>query len=188
MLDEPIVIDSLASLESALEALREEFSGEAMWWRGHAHADWELRPSVFRVGPKGEKYAELPLISHFRARAIGRLGDRDRPQSEIEWLFLAQHYGLPTRMLDWTESPLAALFFAVSDESRAGSDGGLWAASPIGLNAEYADPATPGASQRGFIDLDEWIVRAIALRAFGFKDEPLRRRLFPSESMLPMLP
>jgi hypothetical protein len=57
----------------------------------------------------------------------------ERPQSELEWMFLMQHYGLQTRLLDWSESHLIALFFAVIDYSRA-VDAAVWVFRPGLLN------------------------------------------------------
>ncbi|MGO8935565.1 MAG: FRG domain-containing protein [Terracidiphilus sp.] len=159
-----------------------------MWWRGHADANWMLKPGAFRGHHSGGADRGSALIANFKMRATGRLGHRHVPSSEIEWLFLAQHYGLPTQLLDWTENTLIALFFAVYDATHPEADASLWALSPGKLNAEHADPANPGTAQRGLIDTDERPIQAVVMQGTGFKDEAIRIRLFPNESELPALP
>jgi hypothetical protein len=158
------------------------FKGEIMWWRGHAHTDWKLQPTVFRNRPQGGSYNEQFLISSFEKRAVGRLGHRARPLNLIEWLFLARHYGLPTRLLDWTESPLVALYFAVRDEHRCacggGCDGYLWAISPTKLNEVHSNPDYPQKARNGLVDANEPAVQALAMKAFKFEDEEILMR-FP---------
>ncbi len=56
------------------------------------------------------------------------------PKDDFDWLFLMQHYGVPTRLLDWTESPLTALYFAVDNENDETTDAALWSLKPTKLN------------------------------------------------------
>lgn len=61
------------------------------------------------------------------------------------WLTLMQHYGLPTRLLDWSESPLVALYFALSGDEDAKTDAAVWVLNPMKLNkkvgyGEYVPP------------------------------------------------
>ena len=56
------------------------------------------------------------------------------PKDDFDWLFLMQHYGVPTRLLDWTESPLTAVYFAVENNNKIDLDAALWLLKPIELN------------------------------------------------------
>jgi hypothetical protein len=184
MPDESIAITSIASMKDALAELDKAFRGDAIWWRGHSDAIWKLRPGVFRDRNRvpGSSYDELALIGNFRPRAVGMLGDQPRPTSEVEWLFLAQHYGLPTRMLDWTENLIVALYFAVSEKPcnvcRTEKDGCIWAASPTILNKKNSNPGDSKNAQNGIVSISEPTVQAMALRAFGFGDGEILGR-FP---------
>lgn len=57
-----------------------------------------------------------------------------RPSTYWEWLFIMQHHGVSTRLLDWSESPLAGLYFALDDPKKDRTDGLLWMLLPTELN------------------------------------------------------
>ncbi|WP_432498104.1 FRG domain-containing protein [Kineococcus gypseus] len=90
--------------------------------RGAACAAWGLRTSVQRLG-RVER--ETDLLRNFRR--YSRVPFKQQ-ENDWEWITLAQHHGLPTRVLDWTYSPLVALHFATVDVARHGQDGAVWSA------------------------------------------------------------
>jgi len=100
-------------------------------FRGHSSSFWSLEASVHRF-IKDEKAdigslvsQERWLLGEFKRRA--RIFLQSPPSSDWEWMVLAQHFGLPTRMLDWTENPLVALYFSVRDRQDISNDGMLFA-------------------------------------------------------------
>lgn len=125
--------NEITSVADLLACLSEQMPSDApTWFRGHADHEWRLTCSLERFGGIDR---EMSLIKRFKQNAYPIISDR--PESEWEWLFVMQHHGLPTRLLDWSESALVALYFAVNgdDPGHEASAGCLWALLPLGLNA-----------------------------------------------------
>lgn len=120
------------------------------WFRGQGRASWNLSPSLARK--KKIAAAEAALIKRFKQNAVPHLSGR--PSTEWEWMFLMQHHRLPTRLLDWTESPLAALFFAIEESKHKGHDAALWCLDPVALN-QHANISFPHSAEIPAFDHDE---------------------------------
>ena len=128
----PPPISDIRDVIGAAEDAGRAFKG-APWWRGHGQADWPLLPKVRRP-PKGRPNREQNLVLHFQAQAGTRYVKCPDRSDYVAWLFLMQHYGLATRLLDWTWSILTALFFAVTEKQYDTKPGALWALYGAGLN------------------------------------------------------
>ncbi len=119
----------IRSVKDLLEIVERDAPGEWLF-RGQSSCRWGLQASVHRLrsadlSPSEMKGYEQRIVGEFKRRARTLLPN---PPSTIwEWLTLAQHFGLPTRLLDWTENPLVALFFAVRDNDGLSDDGQLFA-------------------------------------------------------------
>ncbi len=91
-------------------------------FRGCSDAAFTLVTSLMRLGGRYDEL-ERHLIRNFRKYAHKDVVERD---SFWNWLTLAQHHGLPTRLLDWTYSPFCALHFATVNLDHAHLDGAVW--------------------------------------------------------------
>ena len=103
-------ITSLSGYQCVLEKTT------AYMWRGVSDYRYQLIPKVARdwhLSVKYLKFTEEHLINNFKIRAAPYLPVL--PANDWEWLALAQHHGLPTRLLDWTRNPLVALYFACKE-------------------------------------------------------------------------
>lgn len=112
----------------AADTIREQLPNEP-WWRGQADQHWELVAGVFRR--QGGWNYEQAMVRRFIQGAATRHPSLPPLNERARWLFLMQHYRLPTRLLDWTESILVAAFFAVWEHPHR--TGAVYALDPIGL-------------------------------------------------------
>lgn len=161
-------VTDIASLVLASRDIHQRFPNQP-WWRGHAEANWDLVPYVFRVRPAHGDAYEASIAQRFEQRAWTRYPACPPSGQLHRWLFLMRHYGLPTRLLDWTESPLVALHFAVSDDGGDREDGAVWALDPFRLN-EFT-LMVPGIAQPSTPLVWNFFERAFQLRAFDTETE-----------------
>jgi hypothetical protein len=108
----------LASFEDFISAVR-AYDGEYTVYRGIKHKDYDLRPRVGRIVLSDDKkllQEEIRLLRWFRDRSVPYVNISTTDWENWDWLVLAQHHGLPTRLLDWTRNPLVAAYFAVERE------------------------------------------------------------------------
>ncbi|UTV26613.1 FRG domain-containing protein [Photobacterium atrarenae] len=124
---------------------KDKSGGPEYVFRGVTDQSYKLIPSLGR-GIEDGVHGDISSVEHnlneeFKRLSAPVLSSDDTPKTDFEWLFLAQHYGLPTRLLDWTSNPLVALFFAVEKDDE--TDGMVYATKQIITDQyEIFDPTT----------------------------------------------
>jgi len=104
-------------------------------FRGLSEAGYRLETTLFRMG--GDYiHLEKHLLRNFRKYAY-RTGIN--PHSIWHWLSVAQHHGLPTRLLDWTHSPLCAMHFATANIEKFNLDGAIWMVDYVKVHQRLPD-------------------------------------------------
>lgn len=138
----PELVDETLKIVRALPSDRE------LWFRGCSSHNHRLLPRIFRDGHSPEVVfdREQRLLTRFRQRSLA-YWPAGYSQSKWDHLFAMQHYGVPTRLLDWSENLFVAAHFALAlqrDSAKAADRATIWCLDPIAWNR-----AVPPLSELG---------------------------------------
>jgi hypothetical protein len=134
------------------------------WFRGHTKDFGTLVPGAYRLENLGMLYSsyEHRITEEFQRQAPALSSYIPEELNYLEWLFIMQHYGCPTRLLDWSQNVLVAIYFAVKEHFNW--DAELWCIDPFRLNEEsIRKPFVAGTNNDSVI--------ALASDAFKRTDE-----------------
>jgi hypothetical protein len=120
----------IRSITEFVAYIEKNCANDGVYFRGQRQ-DWPLLPKMARINPRfayGARVTEERKLEMLKAQALPLL--ELRPETEWDWLALAQHHGIATRLLDWSTNPLAALWFAVEAPAEEEKPGVVWILQP----------------------------------------------------------
>lgn len=139
---------SFTDFVAEIESLQSK-AEKSLWFRGSDKSRYKLLPGFYRryakgVSKKTDSKLEKQILTRFEQRSLPFLDRNLGDENKWDTLFLMQHYGIPTRLLDWTENPFIALYFAVMGAKPSGGRAGgrydsnvcVWALDPIKWNKQ----------------------------------------------------
>ncbi len=126
-----MITKTLASIDDLTEIVKDYFR-EKWIFRGVEDADYKLRPKIGRDGARKDPAtgANLSYSSTDEQHMVNQFIRESKPlvpvmpSLQYDWMAIAQHHGMPTRLLDWTESPFVACYFAVKTSGLPHGAGG----------------------------------------------------------------
>jgi len=120
-------INQLSDLIKFLENLEDP---ENFLFRGQTKVSWPLLPKIARImGGDCSLKEEIEIFKTFIKHSHPLMNTQ--PENSLSWMAVAQHHGLPTRLLDWSLNPLVALWYSVNERPTDMDDGVLWIYKPL---------------------------------------------------------
>lgn len=156
------------------------YSSENVIFRGQGK-DWELLPSITHFRDHSKLLSnEKEILEQFKRESIPYINYM--PKSDWQWLAFAQHYRLPTRLLDWTHNPLAALWFAVEKPAIDTNPAIVWAYcyDNAEIVSDSLQQASPFSISKTVIYIPEHITPNIQVQSgvFTVHHRPVRTNIF----------
>lgn len=182
---------SVSEFLTRIGEIRDEFEFDkddpwGPWFRGQQRVYWGLCPKLYRdyggYAAVKRDHIEDEIREEFIVRAPVFSESKPAGNDDWEWYFLMQHFGTPTRLLDWTEGALLALYFAVKDNPGF-YDAAVWVLDPYGLNQsaigkeEVIPPSATGVHPDDKKLVDPWLPARFKNMA-GLPDQPVA--VFPT--------
>lgn len=127
----------LSEIDSIVQLWNPKGTDSNPWFRGHSQTTWQLTPKIYRAEFKNDEEDDYRWEFYHLAWPYLSAAAWE-PKTKWDWYFLMQHYGLPTRLLDWTESALIALYFALRERSTTKENPAVWVLNPKGINSDLA--------------------------------------------------
>jgi hypothetical protein len=166
------------------------------WFRGHSVSDWKLSPRLYReyggyaFVKRNEIEDEIREEFIVRAPILSEdLQANEEARAEWDWYFTMQHFGTPTRLLDWTDGALIALYFAVKDNGGF-YDAAVWMLDPYVLNQQaiakriigpgwIIPPSACGVGNKVRKEINRWLPERFSHMA-GLPKKPVA--IYPSHT------
>jgi hypothetical protein len=133
-----MVEEKISTIEEFITKIKKDYSKWETktfpWFRGEPSSETPLLPKLYRTTKVKDSNYENQLLQFFRMKSqSSEFGYTPEREHIDQWLFLARHAGLPTRLLDWTEGSLIALYFALIEQEDECSPV-VWMLDPVRLN------------------------------------------------------